>query len=439
MRLILPSILSISSILSAQLAWSSHAVIGLKNGSKLSGELSSIDSTGNIKIHSPLSNSALEITHSSILEIAFPEEKVSPQHTSERVHLNNGDSLPCALVSLDKSSMSLSTWYAGDLKIPTSTVSNIEFHTTPDSLIYSGPSDNDIWRVNSNWSVKASSLRCIGKGEIAQNFELPENFTFKSTVTWESSRPLFNIHFCADSNRAHDMVDYYSIEFSSNGIHIIRSSKVQARAQIGEIPLRLRELPSNELDIELHVDRRTQTISVSINGDQYGVFDDTSFRVPSGNSINFESRFQQNTDSLTVANISISQWKGSNLTFGNDLGELDLQQDTLFDTEGLRYTGDVQQLSIAQKKLNFGIKHASHPMLVPLSKIQSLYFARSKSVINKDHSENYSIKLQGGGSLTVESITFTSKQASAVHPILGKISLLPGSLHKITSLLNTDE
>ena len=339
--------------------------------------------------------------------------------------------------------MSLSTWYAGELKIPTSTVSNIEFHTTPDSLIYSGPNDNDIWGVNSNWNVNSNvnsnSLRCIGKGEIAKKFELAENFTFKSTVTWESSRPLFNIHFCADSNQAQDMVDYYSLEFSTNGIHVIRSSKLQARAQIGEIPLRLRELPSNELDIELHVDRRTQTILVSINGDQYGIFDDTSFRVPSGNSINFESKFQQNTDSLTVANISISQWKGSNLTFGNELGDLDLKQDTLFDTEGLRYTGDVQQLSIAQKKLNFDIKHASDPMLVPLTKIQSLYFASSTSVINENHSENYIIKLQGGGSMTVESITFTSKQASAVHPILGKISLLPGSLHKITSLLNTDE
>ena len=439
MHLILPSVLSIVFLLSSELARSGNAVIGLKNGNQLSGEISAIDSTGNITIHSPLSNSALNIAHSSVLEIAFQEERVATLHTSERVQLSNGDSLPCALVTLDKSSMSLSTWYAGDIKVPTSTVSNIEFNTTPDSLIYSGPNDNDTWGVNSNWKVKSNSLRCIGIGEIAQKFKLPKNFTFKSTVTWESSRPLFNIHFCADSNQSQGMVDYYSLEFSSNGIQIIRSSKAQARAQIGEIPLRLRELQSNKLDIELHVDRRTQTILVSINGGQYRVFDDTSFRVPSGNSINFESKLPHKSDSLTVANISISQWKGSKLTFGDNLRDLDLNQDTLFDTEGLRYTGNVQQLSIAQKKLNFEIKHASQPMLVPLSKIQSLYFASSKIVTNENHSENYNIKLQGGGSLTVESITFTSKQASAVHPILGKISLLPGSLHKITSLLNTDE
>jgi len=439
MRLFLSSVLSIGSILSSPSALCAHAVVSLKDGNQLTGELSSIDTKGNVKILSPVSSATLEIIHSSVLDIVFSSKLTTTKHTNELVQFNNGDLLPCSLLSLDKTSVSLNTWYAEDFKIPTSALSNIEFHNKPDSIIYSGPNTDDIWDSNTNWSLKPKALRCLGKGEISRKLDLPQNFIFRSTVAWKSTRPNFKIHFCGDSSQSENIVESYYLDFSTNGIHVIRSSKSQARAQIGEIPLRLRDLSSNALDIELHVDRRTQTISVSINGEEYGIFDDTSFRVPTGEFINFQSKLQQKTDSLTITNVSVSQWRGSNLSSGNEVAELDLDHDTLFDTEGLRFTGEIQQLSREKKALNFAVEHSNNPMLVPLSQIQSLYFSNTKSKTMKDAPGKYILSLQGGGSLTVESIFLSKTQISAIHPILGEITLKPSSLQKITATSNTDE
>ncbi|MEO1857250.1 MAG: hypothetical protein ABGY95_07805, partial [Rubritalea sp.] len=377
MRLLLTSILSVGSIVCSPAALSSHAVISLKDGGQLTGVLYSIDTNGHTTIHSPLSHVSLELIHSSVQDITFSDKATTSKHTSEVVNLHNGDSLPCSLLSIDRTSLTLKTWYSESFKIPTSTVSDIQFHTKPDSLVYSGPNTEDIWDSDTNWTQNTHGMQCIGNGEFSRTIDLPQNFIFKSTVTWESARPIFTIYFCADSSQSENMVNAYSLEFSTNNIHIVRSSKSQPRAQIGEIPLRLRELSSNKLDIELHVDRLTQTIAVSLNGEKYGFFDDTSFRVPSGKFINFESNLQKNTDSLTVSNISISQWRGSNLSSVNEIAEVDLDLDSLYDTEGLKYTGQIQKTDKGIKALYFEVKHSSKPMVVPLSHIQSLYFADS--------------------------------------------------------------
>jgi len=438
MRLFLSSILCIGTF-SLPIAQCSQAVIHLKKGNQLTGEITSIAANGNVKIQSPLSTEILEVYDSNILNIDFTDKLTTIKHTSERVHLNNGDSLPCTLLSLDKSSVNIKTWYAESFKIPTSTLSNIQFHTKPHSLVYSGPSNDDAWETNSNWKFDSESLRCIGKGEISRELDIPQNFILKSTVTWDSVRPKFKIYFCGDSSEAEDIKESYFLDFSTNGIHVIRSSKFQARAQIGKIPIRLREFSTNSFDIEIHVDRKTQTISVTINGKNYGLFNDTSFRSPSGKFINFVSNLQQNSDSLTVSNISISQWRGSHLSYGNELSELDLDRDTLFDTKGLRCTGEIQQLSREKKLLVFKIKYSIEPMQHPFSQIESLYFSNTKSETMKGPQGKYILSLQGGGSLTVDSILLSKTQISATHPILGKITLKPRSLQKITATSNTDE
>ncbi len=439
MRLFLSSILSIGFILSSPSALCAHAVVSLKDGNQLTGELISIDTKGNVVLESPLSSAPLEFIHSAILDIYFSDIETTAKHTSELVHLKNGDSLPCSLLSLDKTSVNIKTWYAEGFTIPTSTVSNIDFQREPNSIIYNGPNVSDIWNTNGNWTQEANTLRCIGKGEIARAIDLPQNFILRSTVIWESALPNFKIHFCGDSSQVENIEESYSLDFSTNGIDVIRSSKSQPKAQIGKIPLRIKELPSNTLELELHVDRRTQTISVSVNGKKYGIFDDTSFRVPKGEFINFQSKLQQRTDSLTITNISVSQWRGSNLSSGNEVPELDLNNDTLFDTEGLRFTGEIKQLSREKKALDFAVEHSNKPMLVPLSKIQSLYFSNSSKDTSKSELPNYIINLHGGGSLRVESITLSSKHILAKHPILGQITLKTSSLNKITSTSNTDE
>lgn len=439
MRLFLSSLLCIGSILSSPTALCAHAVVSLKNGNQITGELSSIDTKGNIKILSPASSATLEIIHSSALDIVFPNKLTTTKHSSELVLLNNGDLLPCTLLSLDRTSVSLNTWYAEDFKIPTSTVSNIEFHTKPDSIIYSGPNADDIWDTNTNWSQNTKALQCLGKGEISREIDLPQNFILKSTVTWKSTRPKFKIYFCADSSEELDMKESYFLDFSTNAIHLIRSSKFQARAQIGEIPIRLRELPTNSLDLEVHVDRKTKTILVTINGENYGLFDDTSFRTPSGDFINFVSEVQQNSDSLTVSNIDISQWRGTHLSYGNELSDLDLDRDTLFDTKGDKLTGEIKQLSREKKELSFGVEYSTEPLLVPLDQIELLYFSNTKSKTMKDPPGKYILSLQGGGSLTVDSVLLSKNQVSATHPILGEITLKSSSLQKITATSNTDE
>ncbi|MEO1856762.1 MAG: hypothetical protein ABGY95_05270, partial [Rubritalea sp.] len=116
-----------------------------------------------------------------------------------------------------------------------------------------------------------------------------------------------------------------------------------------------------------------------------------------------------------------------------------LDLDSLYDTEGLKYTGQIQKTDKGIKALYFEVKHSSKPMVVPLSHIQSLYFADSSENVIQNKSDNYIITLQGGGSLTVESIKLSSTEVSAKHPILGQITLKPHSLQSITSTSNKDE
>lgn len=403
----------------------------MHGGDRLTGILESISTKGNALVRINSSSTPIEVIGEHISEIEFSTKDLEVADTSEHVTLINGDELPCSIKSLDQKSLTIDTWYAGEFTIPTGAVKSIQFHTSPEHLTYSGPTTQDEWSRVSNWKVLTKSLFTSSKGDIGREFDLPTNFVFKCNLKWESSRPRFKLWVCGDSDQASQNSESYFIDFNVSGIQIARSSKIQKRNQFGELPVKLKDIAQNQIALELRVDRKCSQIAVTINNQPAGVYNDTSLMPPSGNFINFESNMQ-NGNSLSVSDIRVHEWSGNAFSSDVHSEKLNKTKDTIFDNEGLSFTGKL--LGIKTKAnaqyLSFKNEHAKENLQVPLSKLQSVYFSDPTSN-NEVSDSRFQITMHGGGSIAVSSLKLANNAATADHPILGKLTIQTAALLRI--------
>lgn len=415
------------------------SVVKLSDGDRLSGQLESINDKGNAIVRVNSSTTPVEIVGDHITEIEFSPKEHQKLNTSERVTLINGDELPCSIKSLDHETLKIDTWYAGAFTVSTDVVKHIQFHTSPELLTYSGPINLEEWTQISNWKVLPNNLFTSEKGDIGREFNLPTNFIFKCNIKWESSRPRFKIWFCGDSDEAAKNNESYFMDFNANGVQIARSSKTQKRNQFGELPVKLKDVSPNNIALELRVDRKCSQITVLINNEPMGVYNDTSLMAPTGSFFNFESNMQ-NGNSLNLSDIKIHEWSGNAFSSKESHDKLNKSRDTIYDNEGLSFTGKLVGIQSKENSsyLLFKSEHAKENLQVPLSKLQSVYFAES-STTKKTTAPKFQISIHGGGSLAVSSLNLANDKATSMHPILGEIILNTEAFSRITSKKSNNE
>ena len=399
------------------------------NEDKLTGTLSAMTNEGAI-FTSPNYAAPLSIKKDSIRQIKFINKLETPMPHAELITLVNGDSLPCQVLSMEKGTVNISTWYAGDFNIARENIFSIRFGISEEQTIFTGSNDIKTWSDSSGWSSDADGIYTSKKsGTLARELPLPENFHINFDLFWKDS-PNFVFRFCADSPKV-TREDTYELIFNTAGIQIRQLKDADQSAPIANIDLNPASINAKQINIDLKVNRSDGSIILHLDHIKSGTYHNV-FDSPKGKHIIFQNRASSG-NTCTVKNLHITDWKDTSPT--RHLSKVSpSEMDVIIESLGDRRSGKITRIlkqENGNRIIQFADKHSSKPLMIPESYISLLYLAEPEKA--PSHPElAFTANLTGYGSLQLEDTELSETKIKAHHPILGKYTLDRRALATIT-------
>lgn len=408
----------------------------LADGSSLNGTVTALADGGQVMLSSPLSFEPFQLRAESIKRVDFALAGKSADAQDALVVLSNGDQFPADLAAIDLDSVTVRTAFAGEIRIPRSSVSTIQLGVRPRKLIYRGPEDDAGWTIKNGWTLDSGRFTSKNSGTIARNFNIPGSFSLSFRVAWRNS-PNIQIYFADDTLETTGKADRYYLQFGGSGLELKRqqSNAGHGFLTMTSIPGDPGTYPDNNLEVELRIDRKLGRIHLYLDGEYEGKFQDPVETLPTGQGVMFRSNIGGD-DSQFIDKIEIREWDASSDRHRNE-ERGDEKQDVLITRGSDRSAGSILGLSSGGdgSTIRYQGPHHPEPVELPVSEVSTLFFARPAEAVAVPPATLF-LELRGRGSLGVTACTFGEDSVAAVHPLLGELSI---RREAVASLVRADK
>lgn len=252
------------------------------------------------------------VSRSSILEMRLRGGRQPKDKGKHRavVTLNNGDTLDGQFAGMTETHVQLETLIAGELEMPRSMISNIEFPAQ--GTFYSGPKSLKNWTVDGekdSWQLHSGQLVSRKGASIAQEFDTLDRFRLSFVLGWGRSLR-FRVQVLSDSGITANPDNCYELVCMRQRVFLRKRwlSAVHGGSEgLGEgvFP----EFDREKLNhFDLYCDRKAGAIALYVNGVLVGDWKDPKPAVGSfGKWVSFVS---EPVHPLVVSRIRLSTWKG---------------------------------------------------------------------------------------------------------------------------------
>jgi len=395
---------------------------------RLSGSVRSISSTGVIELISALAPEPLHLRAGAVKKVDFsiPASGVLPPTTL--VELRNGDILPVTIEKLDDQQLAVITADAGRISILRADLKSMQLGMHSQQTIYSGPRDKNDWanttRNAPGWTFSNNSLVANGPSSSSRTFDLPKRFTIKFTLKWQDN-PSYLVSFADPLRPEIGLVDRYTFQFNAAGMEIKRESAVGKRFQtvilIGRTP---EEFPENEVDVEIRVDRSSSRLHLFLDGEAEGAGVDPAGMPPTGQGVTLINQVQAGI-SQEIRAIEILEFDNSRARHLEEKRG-DIKLDSLISREEDRWSGQLIAINQTPGGSIFSFKSdfQEAPLELDEDDVSTVFFAQSESsVLPPAAAPLFALRLRGQGILRVSSCIFSEDSVTAVHPLLGALTL----------------
>lgn len=432
-------------LLALPLAWPAAAPaedrVSLKNGNMLRGVVREIESDakhGKIVLDSKLSPKPILLRGDALRAINFEFTAAEQQGHPELLHLVNGDILPGSVRSLDDQEIVLKTWYAGEIPIKRKHVAAVDFGVTPQKLVFQGPEGLANWINNDDWEFEDGKLVCDTSGTIARDDILPRNFILRFRIEWENS-PNFRIYFCDDLLKRTGAADRYYFEVNSAGLQLRRQTSEGDRRwfNLAQSHRRPEEFPGRGIDVEIRVDRERRLIYLYLNGEKLQRCPDPIDNFPTGKGIMLQSQAGGDLKNI-VPFIEVYEWDAVTQLRRSE-GHEDPKTDGVVDVEGQHFSGEALRMEkdAGVSRIIFRSPFKKDPLRVRTNQICSLYF-KSMGEPPEDQAQ-IQFELRGGGKLQLSRLALGKQNLTAIHPLLGRLTLSRPALEQLSVRSVEDE
>ena len=245
------------------------------------------------------------------------------------------DTIRGRLVNLNDESITLDTWYAGELTLRRSMVTALDVYPQSPSF-YDGPNGLDGWvssggDVEENWNFADRSLISKSRDGIAREVQLPDRSMISCQVEWKSTAS-FQIMFLSTRSDTNYLRNGYSL-------NVRRSSSVQlSRIGPDNAPTSFFNTTTTQLKdrqkatFKIYLDRRKEGVSaIFLENKLLGTWTDQDDTKGLGNWLHFVP--QNSSYPIKVSQISITQWDG-NLPIKMDEKNKSATEELFQDLEG---------------------------------------------------------------------------------------------------------
>jgi hypothetical protein len=407
----------------ALLAWALTAIVAadevsMEGEAHLTGAVTAIAGDGAITLRTPLASEPIILRGDKVLRVDFSRQGEPAAQGDMLLTLVNGDMLPCEVRSLDLSTISLATSFAGDLKVPRAMIERLSLGISPERILYDGPENLDGWD-SERWTSEDRALISQGPGRAARAFDLPRQFILRFRFAWRNHP---NLQVALAESSEDPRGDRYVLQFTSGGIEIKRQSKADHKSlTLISVNRPAEQFAKAEVEIELRVDRAESKLQLFLNGQLESRIDDPLTSPPPGGGISFRSN-AGGEGTHRISNIQLLAWDPvSDRHRAEERGDPNV--DALIDDEGARYSGRLEAIRSAADgpSLFFRSPLLDKPMEIPAKEVSTVFFAKSGP--RDVPGSKLQLRLHGGGRLHVERCTFADDRIHVRHPLLGDLAV----------------
>ncbi len=399
----------------------------LAGQSRLTGTVRSINEAGVVELSSALSPDSVFLKADAVAMVNFRAPEVVPNPPGTLIELSNGDLLPAAIEGLDERNLVALTADAGRLVIPRTALKSIQLGVRQRQIIYTGPRNLEEWSRHGDgvrgWTFANKSLVASGPGRVSKQFEAPSQFTFKFTLKWQGS-PSFQVYFADPLTPNVDPVDRYYLQFNGAGLEVKRESSQGQHFQTVIIPsVTPEKYPTNEVDVEIRVDRKTSRLDLFLNGEAEGAGVDPVAKPPAGNGVTFVSSAPAGA-TQEIRGIEVSEFDNTRVRHrSEDRGNPAI--DSLISRDDDRWSGHLTRIQGGAEGTVFSFKSDFHEEPLELSEadVSTIFFAKPDQEAAPVPPGPFVLRLRGEGLLHVSSCTLAGEDVSAQHPLLGMLKI----------------
>lgn len=408
----------------AGIATASADKIELVGESALSGTVSAITEGGGVRLDSPVAVGPLLLKPGTVRRVVFSEDTGAPPPGGTRLKLADGDVIPCELRSLDDSTLVATTSFAGDLRIPRTALSALELGIHTEKAIYDGTTGIDGWVVD-RWKYKDGQFTCGPGGKLSRAFDLPDQFILRFRFTWKGT-PNLKVSFADPLTDEANPLDRYYLQFGNAGIEVRRqSSNGRAPFTLTQLNRQPDSFTRSQTNVEIRVDRSRQETKMwlYLDGVLEARFPDVVKAPPKAGGISFSVTAGGDSEHQ-ISNLRILSWDAEGDRHRTE-ERGDIKTDALIDSEGDRYSGQLQAIRPAAdgtSVFSFKSPLLENVMSIPAKKVSTVFFQTQEDAPPPPPSP-YILKLQGGGNLKVETCSFSGDHVDARHALLGQLSV----------------
>ena len=401
--------------------------IALKGDNSLSGTIRSINQAGVVELSSVLSPEPVFLKAGSVEKVEFSPPAESLQSPGAVVELVNGDLLPASLEALDDGFLTVDAPVVGRLNLPRAVVKSVQFGIHKRKLIYAGPRNLEEWLSDGdgvrNWRFENNALVADGPAHATRTFDTPTRFVLRFHLKWQGN-PNFQIYFADPLNPRGEASDRYYLQFGGAGLELKREAAKGNRYTTVILSNRTPELcPDQQLEVEIRVDRKASRLHLFLNGEPEGAGIDPLPLAPTGKGISLVSN-SSNGNEMEVRNIEILELDDAKVRHrAEDRGNP--KTDSLISRDDDRWGGRLTSIRKSADGLVFSFKSdfQEEPLELLETDVSTIFFAAADGPEVKKDGNPFVLRLQENGSLRVSSCSFTETTVTAVHPLLGPLTL----------------
>ena len=337
-----------------------------------------------------------------------------------QAHLDGGnDVLKGNLKSFNDETLTLDTWYAGELVLQRNMLKDIEIASSS-TLLVDGFGRKNSWvrsGAASEWSIEGKVVDSSSRGSIAREFNfLPPKVVISFQVNYEYS-PSFQIHFFADEGDAEKPANGYYFDLSSRDLNFFkRIDKKPIR--LGERRLGARGIVNRaqSSEVSLYLDRGEGVFALYVDGQEASkATDDNVFQ--EGHWLHIASTGNRDQ---SIRKLQIREWNGelpSTQAFIDPEGLPDLEGEVIKLRNGDSIIGKV--MDIADGKLNVSTKYLE--MAIPIEKIRTFEVSQAEKLgWPRMYQNDIRAFFVTGGHVTLKVSELTSETITGYSQVFGE-------------------
>lgn len=302
---------------------SDDSTLLFSNGDSISGKWLGYQDA-KIAIRSPyFSQDSTSFSSTSLLEAQLPAPLIRQPETPTANHIatltledrygypNERDKIKGAIIDISKDFVTLSTAFAGIVKVDKTLIYSISAAPV-EQVLYDGPHAIDEWELHTEdtpWSLKNQTFTSSEEsGGISKDLKLTAKSMLSFDVKWTDS-PRLTLYLYADSSKQNTPQNYYALKINNSRVSMSRISDHGQFNNLSRIPEDSREgIMTNTAHLALYMDQRKGLFHLFSNDQHVTSFQDSApLPTKLGTAVHFRNQRDQK---FQIKNIRAIQWRG---------------------------------------------------------------------------------------------------------------------------------